>query len=444
LRVGHGVFGRAILNDFTFMRHLVIWPILFLSALVANAQVIVLKAARLFDGNADSVREPGIIAVENGKIESIGGSVPSSATVIDLGDATLLPGFMDAHTHLALNFNSTFDAEQLARMQRTVAEQALISSVAAQKTLMAGFTTVRDLGSEDYIDVGLRNAINRGVVVGPRMLVSVHAIGATGGHCDNGGFRFGLFGRETSVQDGVINSPWEARDAVRFNVKYGADVIKTCATGGVLSLTDDVDTPQLTQEELDALVDEAHALRRKTAAHAHGATGAKRAIKAGIDSIEHGTFLDTDALRMMRERGTYLVPTLATRTGIAETKLPPRVKAKADLALKQQDTMLRSALASGVKIALGTDAGVYPHGSNALEFGLMVADGMTTAQALRAGTFSAADLLGVAATLGTLEPGKIADIVAVPGNPLQDIKATQSVFFVMKEGKIYRNDRSAH
>jgi imidazolonepropionase-like amidohydrolase len=426
------------------MKHLVIWPFFFFTTFMASAQVMALKAARLFDGKADNLQEPGLIVVENGKIVSIGGSVPSSATVVDLGDATLLPGFMDAHTHLTDNFNPSFDAEQLARMQRTVAEQALMASAAAQKTLMAGFTTVRDLGSENFVDVGLRNAINHAVVPGPRMLVSVHAIGATGGHCDNGGFRFGLFARETNIQDGVINSPWEARDAVRFNVKYGADVIKTCATGGVLSLTDDVDTPQLTQEELDALVDEAHSLRRKTAAHAHGATGAKRAIKAGIDSIEHGTFLDSEALRMMRERGTYLVPTLATRTGIAETKLPQQVRVKADLALKQQDIMLRSALASGVKIALGTDAGVYPHGNNAVEFALMVADGMTAAQVLRAGTSSAADLLGVAATLGTLEPGKIADVVGVPGNPLQDIKATQSVFFVMKEGKIYRNDRSTH
>ena len=309
---------------------------------------------------------------------------------------------------------------------------------------MAGFTTVRDVGSRDFLDVGLRNAINHGYVDGPRMLVAVHAIGATGGHCDDSaGFRFGLFGHETGVADGVINSPWEAREAVRFNIKYGSDVIKTCATGGVLSLTDDVDTPQLTQAELDALVDEAHSLRRKTAAHAHGATGAKRAIRAGIDSIEHGTFLDEEGLRMMREHGTYLVPTLATRTGIAEMKLPPQVKVKADLALKQQDNMVRRALATGVKIALGTDAAVYPHGNNAVEFVLMAADGMPLAQTLRAGTSTAADLLGVANKLGTLDAGKLADVVAVPGNPLDDIRVTQSVFFVMKDGKIYRNDRAA-
>ena len=211
--------------------------------------------------------------------------------------------------------------------------------------------------------------------------------------------------------------------------------------GGVLSPTDDVDTPQLTQPELDALVTAAHELRRKTAAHAHGAEGAKRAIRAGIDSIEHGTFLDDEALRMMRERGTYLVPTLATRTGLLESKFPPLIQHKADLALKSQDSMVRRALQMGVKIALGTDAAVYPHGNNAVEFMLMSNDGMPPAQALRAGTSVAAELLGLATKIGTFEPGKMADIVAVPGNPLEDIKVTQSVFFVMKEGSIYRNTR---
>jgi imidazolonepropionase-like amidohydrolase len=223
------------------------------------------------------------------------------------------------------------------------------------------------------------------------MLVAVHALGSTGGHCDDSaGYRFGLFNRETGPEDGVINSADQARFAVRFNIKYGADVIKTCATGGVLSPTDDVDVPQLSQAELDALVSEAHALRRKTAAHAHGAEGAKRAIRAGIDSIEHGTFLDDEALRMMRERGTYLVPTLAVRSGLAESKFPPLVQQKADTAVKGQDTMVRRALAMGVKIALGTDAAVYPHGNNALEFVLMTNDGMTPAQSLKAGTSVAA------------------------------------------------------
>jgi imidazolonepropionase-like amidohydrolase len=239
-------------------------------------------------------------------------------------------------------------AARLTEMGRTIPEQAIRATENARRTLMAGFTTVRDVGSSSFIDVGLRNAINAGVVPGPRMLVAVHALGATAGHCDeSAGFRFGLFNHETGPEDGVINSPDQARYAVRFNIKYGADVIKTCATGGVLSPTDDVDVPQLTQAELDALVNEAHALRRKTAAHAHGAEGAKRAIRAGIDSIEHGTFLDDEALRMMREKGTYLVPTLAVRTGLAESKFPPLVQQKADLAVKGQDSMVRRALAWG-------------------------------------------------------------------------------------------------
>jgi len=425
----------------TFMRFACLVLLVFASIL--NAQTTyVLKAARLFDGKSGSLIQPGIVVVSGNKIQSVGGQVPSTATVIDLGDATLLPGFIDAHTHLTFDFNPDYNGARLAGLSRTIPEHAIRATVNARKTLMAGFTTVRDVGSEDFIDVGLRNSINAGIVPGPRMLVAVHAIGATGGHCDDGqGFRFGLLNHEMGPEDGVINSPDQARFAVRFNIKYGADVIKTCATGGVLSPTDDVDTPQLGQAELDALVSAAHELRRKTAAHAHGSEGAKRAIRAGIDSIEHGTFVDDEALRMMREHGTYLVPTLSVRSGIAESKFPPLVRQKADVALKAQDDMVRRALRMGVKIALGTDAAVYPHGNNALEFVLMANDGMPPAQSLKAGTSSAAELLGLQKEIGTLEPGKLADIVAVPGNPIENIKVTQSVLFVMKEGTIYRNDR---
>ena len=425
------------------MRRAWVCFLLVVSSLSAQTSAYVLKAARLFDGHNDRLVEPGLVIVVDNRIEAIGGAAPANATVVDLGDATLLPGFIDAHTHLTSDFDPDYDGARLKGFSRTVAESAIRASVNARKTLLAGFTTVRDVGSQDFLDVGLRNAISSGVIPGPRMLVAVHALGATGGHCDDSaGLRFGLLHHETGPEDGVINSPDQARYAVRFNIKYGADVIKTCATGGVLSPTDDVDVPQLTQAELDAIVSEAHELRRKTAAHAHGAEGAKRAIRAGIDSIEHGTFLDDEAMRMMREHGTYLVPTLATRSGLAESKFPPRVKQKADLAVKAQDGMVRRALQMGVQIALGTDAAVYPHGNNALEFVLMADDGMTPAQSLRAGTSSAADLLGLADKIGTLKPGKLADIVAVPGNPLQDIRATHSVFFVMKEGVIYRNDRA--
>ena len=414
------------------------------STLVAQNSYV-LKAARLFDGSTNGqMMTPGMVVVSNGVIQSVGnGNAPAGATVIDLGDATLLPGFIDAHTHLSDEFNPDYNGDALLSLQRPISEQAIRATANARKTVMAGFTTVRDVGSSDFIDVGLRNSINAGIVPGPRMLVAVHALGSTGGHCDDGaGFRYNLFGHETGPEDGVINSPEQARYAVRFNVKYGADVIKTCASGGVLSPTDDVDVPQLTQAELNALVDEAHTLHRKTAAHSHGAESSKRAILAGIDSIEHGTFLDDEDMRMMHDRGTFLVPTLTTRVGLAESKFPPLVQAKATRAVKQQDAMVKRALALGVKIALGTDAAVYPHGENALEFGFMVADGMTPAQSLMAGTTSAAELLGLQDKVGALKPGMLADVVAVPGNPIEDIKVTQSVIFVMKDGAILRNDRA--
>src|SRR5580658_11167798 len=218
------------------------------STLVAQS-TYVLKAARLFDGSSGQLTTPGSLVVSNGVIQSVGGNAPAGAPVIDLGDATLLPGFIDAHTHLSDEFNPDYDGDALLSLQRPISERAIHATVNARKTVMAGFTTVRDVGSSDFVDVGLRNSINAGVVPGPRMLVSVHALGSTGGHCDDGdGFRFGLFGHETGPEEGVINSPEQARYAVRFNIKYGADIIKTCASGGVLSPTDDVDVPQLSQE----------------------------------------------------------------------------------------------------------------------------------------------------------------------------------------------------
>jgi len=387
--------------------------------------------------------------VSAGKIvvAGAGATIPAGAEVLDLGDATLLPGFIDAHTHLTMMHSDDWKQNKIDGLQKPIAEMALDASANARVTLMAGFTTVRDVGSHDYLDVGLRNAIRNGRVPGPRMVVSVHAIGATGGHCDEGdGYRAGLFGKETSPLEGVINGADQGRYAVRLMHKYGADVIKTCASGGVLSPTDDVDTPQLTQEELDAIVDEARALRRRVATHAHGAEAAKRAIRAGVNSIEHGSFLDEEALDMMKQHGTYLVPTLMAVQGLQEqldkgVYLPPAIAAKARAAIAALRSTFQRALARGVKIGLGTDAAVYAHGRNAEEFHQMVDLGMKPIDALKAGTSADADLLGIADKVGTLEAGKAADVVAVPGNPLDNIRQTEKVFFVMKEGVIYRNDR---
>ncbi|HSS44392.1 MAG TPA: amidohydrolase family protein, partial [Thermoanaerobaculia bacterium] len=326
-------------------------------------------------------------------------------------------------------------------LRRTVPEQTLLAAGFAKKTLESGFTTVRNVGAADDIDVGLRNAINKGLTPGPRMLVSRYALGATGGHCDRTGFPVGTFGSELSVEKGKLAGADEARQAVRLQVKYGADVIKMCASGGVLSLGDDVAAPQMTDEELVAAIDEAHRLGRKAAAHAHGDAAARAAVKAGIDSIEHGSFMTDETLSLMRARGTYLVPTLLAgeTVGSRTEKLPPQIAVKARAAVAARSDMFRRALKMGVKIAFGTDAAVSPHGLSAQEFGLMVGLGMSPGQALRAAGPAAADLLGLSSLVGTLEKGKEADIVAVPGDPTKDIHVTEKVLFVMKGGTVCKS-----
>ena len=412
--------------------------------LAAEPQAVVLRAARLYDGKSDTVSSPGVVVVEGGTIKGVGpgAAVPSGAKVIDLGDATLLPGLIDAHTHLSAEASLDWKQDQLDFLKKPIPEQAIDATVNARHTLLAGFTTVRDVGSSDLIDVGLRNAINAGVVPGPRMLVAINAIGARGGHCDGtGGFRPDLL-KEPGPEQGVANGPDEVRAAVRFNTKHGADVIKTCATGGVLSEQDKVDSPQLTQAELDALVDEAHALGRKTAAHAHGAEGARRAVNAGIDSIEHGSFLDDSVMDLMKKKGTYLVPTPlpCIMDRLRKEKAPPQILEKAaNVDVKAYD-MLKRAIARNVRIAFGSDAAVCPHGTQINQFAIFLKQGMKPLAAIRTSTSVDAALLGVT-DRGTLEAGKLADVVAVPGDPSRDISQMEKLFFVMKGGTVYRNDR---
>src|SRR6266704_3541792 len=425
--------------------------ILLFSAVGAGAadQTVVLKAARMFDGKSKSLIPNGVVVVQGDKIVDVGSNVasPSDAKVIDLGDMTLSPGFMDAHTHLTLDFSGDFNKRRLEQLDLNVSEQAIRAVGYARKTVEAGFTTVRDVGSRfvasrEFVDVALRNSINKGVIVGPRMLVATKGLGATGGHFDpTSGFRDFLFGREPDYTDGIADGPEEIRKAVRFEVKNGADVIKGAVSGGVLSLADEVDTPQLTPAEMAALVDESHRLRKKVAVHCHGDQAGREAIEAGVDSIEHGSFLKPETLTLMKNKGTFLTPTLMAAEYI-KAKLdgyPPALQAKALAAYNARSEMFRNALKIGVKISFGTDAAVFPHGQNAKEFKLMTDLGMPPIDALKSATANDAELLGIAQKLGTLEKGKLADVIAMPGDPTQDITATERVSFVMKEGKIVRN-----
>jgi len=403
----------------------------------AAPETLVLKAAHIFDATGTALKDGGLVVVQGDRIVSVGGSAPAGARVIDLGDATLLPGFIDAHTHLTMQLESNYYLMRYHDLMRFPAEQALYAALYAKRTLEAGFTTVRNVGAADFVDISLRNAINAGVTEGPRMLTAAHGIGSPGGHFDEASYPPDRIHPEGPIE-GICSGPEECRQAVRYQMKWGADVIKIAASGGVLSEADPVDVPQLTLEEMKAIVSEAHAWRRKVAAHCHGDAAARLAIEAGVDSIEHGSFLTEDTLRLMKAKGVYLVPTRITVEWVLKVveNYPPQIAAKARAAAAAHGNMFKTAIKVGVPIALGTDAAVYPHGMNGQEFGLYVSLGMSPAAALLSGTRDDAKLLGIEADVGTLEAGKVADVVAVPGNVLTDIRATEHPLLVMHLGKI--------
>jgi imidazolonepropionase-like amidohydrolase len=408
----------------------------------AAGEVVAIRAGRLIDGTGRAPVANAVIVVADGRIADVGPGVkvPEGARVVDLSDRTVLPGFLDAHVHLTGRSLGEGAWENAA--VRDLPQDGAIRGVRnAKLTLEAGFTTVRNVGAGHYSDVALRNAIREGVVPGPRMLVAGYSIGITGGHCDTNGYGPGIVerGPEQGIADGVD----EILKAVRTQVKRGADVIKVCATGGVLSEGDAVGVQQYTAEELAALVEEAHLTGRRVAAHAHGTEGIKAALRAGVESIEHGSMLDDEAIALFKSEGAFLVPTLMAQESVEEHSKSGVLKGeraeKASFVAPKARASFRKAAAAGVKVALGTDSGVFPHGRNAHEFTLMVENGMKPMDAIVAGTRNAADLLGVLSEVGTLERGKVADVVAVQGDPLEDIRVLESPVFVMHEGKIIRD-----
>ena len=399
----------------------------------------IVRAGKLLDVRIGKTLTNQAIVIEDGKIVSIGpdsgATADANVKVIDLSSKTVLPGLIDAHTHLT--FNPRFGYDTLAI---SVPREALIGAKNARVTLLAGFTSVRNVGANAFSDVALRDAINAGDVPGPRIDASGPALGITGGHCDNNLLPYEYHATEIGVADGVENVQHKVREVI----KYGADVIKVCATGGVLSLGDDPQHSQYTQAELAAIVADAHRLGRKVAAHAHGAEGIRWAAEAGIDSIEHGSYIDDAAIAAMKQHGTYLVPTLYLGDWFLEnapkTGVPPQMLAKAQAVLPAARKNIAHAFASGVKVGFGTDAAVYPHGLNAREFAVMVKLGLTPLQSIQAATVNDADLLGWSDKVGVIEPNHYADIIAVDGDPLQDVTTLERVKFVMKGGVVYKNE----
>jgi imidazolonepropionase-like amidohydrolase len=401
---------------------------------LAAQQPTVLRAAAMLDVIKGELVRPAVLVIEGGRIRSIGpGQLPAGARTVDLGDMTLLPGLIDAHTHLSFDISGDWVTRSVRELP---ADAALRGARNARLTLLAGFTTVRDVGAPGFADVSLMKAIDAGFVAGPRMIPSAHALGITGGHCDDTGWAPGVneLGPEQGVADGVD----AAVRAVRYQIKHGAKVIKVCATAGVLSFDATVGAQQLSDAELQAIVQEAARHGLKVAAHAHGSDGIKAAVRAGVASIEHGSMIDDDAAALMKQRGTYLVPTAYLLGTFKFESLPPPIAAKAREVIPMAQESHRRAVRAGVKIAFGTDAAVAPHGENAREFAVYVGYGMRPVDALRTATVNAADLLRVN-DRGVIAPGKLADLIAVRGNPLEDVRVLEQVPWVMKGGVVMKS-----
>lgn len=430
-----------------------------LPALLASAQtqpaskpsapppIVYVKAGHLFDATSDNLRENVVLVVEGERISKVAPAaqitVPAGATVVDLSKAWVLPGLIDCHTHLEARADRY---DPINEVKDTPFTGGFSGVVNASKTLLAGFTSVRDVGSQPFFAVDLRRTIDEGYIPGPRVVASGPAISITGGHGDMNGFAPAVSNMMYPAEKdfAIADSPDEVRHLVRAQIKYGVDVIKILATGGVLSQGDKPGAEQLTYDEMKAAVDEAHRTGRKVAAHAHGTEGIKDAVRAGVDSIEHGSLVDAEGIEMMKAHGTYLVADIYNDDYIlgkaVEFGLPQENVDKEKMVGRLQRENFAKAVAAGVKIAFGTDAGVYPHGDNAKQFHYMVRFGMTPAGAIRAATSSAADLIDRSANVGTLEPGKFADLIAVTANPLDHVETLEHVSFVMKGGKVYKDE----